>query len=195
MPRTGGDKTKLRILQTAERLFSEKGFDGSGIDEIARLSGINKATIYYHFRDKAALVSMLFQKILDEVDLYVSNSPPEQELKAIASEIEYLEGKKKILTILLTESLKESSSGEALFRCADKVIRGEHPEVFREGEGDGDLRAGQRTLTKEFFTGFVPILAFILLRDKFRRHFGIADNDLLEDFLNAFRETHSCGKE
>jgi AcrR family transcriptional regulator len=46
---------RSRILATAAEVFAEKGFDGAGVDEIARRAGVNKAMLYYHVGDKAAL--------------------------------------------------------------------------------------------------------------------------------------------
>ena len=60
MSRTGGDLTKKRILTIAERLFSEKGFDATSVDSIARKAKVNKALIYYHFKDKNDIISSLF---------------------------------------------------------------------------------------------------------------------------------------
>ena len=49
------EEPKTRILAAAAEVFAEKGFDGAGVDEIARRAGVNKAMLYYHIGDKAAL--------------------------------------------------------------------------------------------------------------------------------------------
>ena len=46
---------KESILLTAARHFSEKGFEGASMEEIAAEVGVTKPAIYYHFKDKAAL--------------------------------------------------------------------------------------------------------------------------------------------
>jgi len=45
MPKKDGDLTKNKILAVAEEMFSEKGFDGTSVEQIARTAGINKALI------------------------------------------------------------------------------------------------------------------------------------------------------
>ncbi|WP_139489221.1 TetR/AcrR family transcriptional regulator [Brevibacillus dissolubilis] len=57
-----------KILQTALQEFAEKGYDGARIDHIAKIAGVNKALIYYHFKGKeelyTAVINGLFEKAL-----------------------------------------------------------------------------------------------------------------------------------
>lgn len=55
------------ILQTAERLFGEKGYHGLSIDEIAKESGVSKGLIFYHFTNKKALVERILDDALTEL--------------------------------------------------------------------------------------------------------------------------------
>ena len=48
-----------RILKAATKEFSEAGFAGARVDEIAKCAGVNKATIYYHLGDKQALYAQV----------------------------------------------------------------------------------------------------------------------------------------
>ena len=43
------------MLDAALEVFSRDGYDGGNIDEIARVAGVAKPTVYSHFGDKAAL--------------------------------------------------------------------------------------------------------------------------------------------
>jgi AcrR family transcriptional regulator len=47
--------TALKILAAARDVFSERGFAGTTVDEIARRAGVNKATLYYQIGDKQTL--------------------------------------------------------------------------------------------------------------------------------------------
>ncbi len=52
---TAAVSTKASVFDSAAGLFSDRGFDGVSVDDIARDAGVNKAMIYYHFADKLAL--------------------------------------------------------------------------------------------------------------------------------------------
>lgn len=48
--------TKQRILFAALELFSQRGYDGVGVDEIAAAVGIKGPSLYHHFRGKEAIL-------------------------------------------------------------------------------------------------------------------------------------------
>jgi AcrR family transcriptional regulator len=50
-----GDDARQRLLETAEGLFAEKGFDGVGVRDITSAAGCNVAAINYHFGGKDKL--------------------------------------------------------------------------------------------------------------------------------------------
>lgn len=56
LARTRKEETRDRILETAIRLFQERGVDGVGVDEIMRESGLTHGGFYAHFANKEALV-------------------------------------------------------------------------------------------------------------------------------------------
>ena len=52
--------TKEKILKTAAKMFSEKGYDKVTTREIAKAVGINAASIYYHFPSKEDILKSLY---------------------------------------------------------------------------------------------------------------------------------------
>jgi TetR/AcrR family transcriptional regulator len=58
--------TRDRLLAAGAEEFSARGFEGAKVDRIAARAGVNKAMLYYHFTNKAAL----YREILRE--LFVS---------------------------------------------------------------------------------------------------------------------------
>lgn len=52
---TRSEKTRIRLLQAASRIFAEKGFQESTVAEICRQAEANVASINYHFGDKETI--------------------------------------------------------------------------------------------------------------------------------------------
>src|SRR4051794_6424470 len=49
LARTAGEETPQRILDEAQSLFSERGYVGTTVQQVAARIGITKAALYYHF--------------------------------------------------------------------------------------------------------------------------------------------------
>ena len=56
------NQTEEKILEAAEQVFMKQGYDGSRMQAIADLAGINKAMLHYYFRSK----DLLFERIFKE---------------------------------------------------------------------------------------------------------------------------------
>ncbi len=197
MPRKDGEKTRQRILKVAEKLFSQKGFDGTSVERIANAAKVNKALIYYHFKNKNDLIMNLFTSILDELAVQLESAAPEQPpprgnraIKAkIREEVEQLADRKRILSVMLMEALRSDDRDDILFQCAELVMR--HEEQRQPSRPKRRSKAAmQRHRVHEFFTGFMPLLAFVTLRDKWCDHFGCDPTTLQDDFLDAFTRSH-----
>ncbi len=53
---TSTDPTRDRLIEAAAAVFAEKGYDGAGVQEIARRAGFTTGAIYGRFRGKAELL-------------------------------------------------------------------------------------------------------------------------------------------
>ena len=51
------DSTRTRILETAGRLFRERGFDGIGVSDLMKSAGLTAGGFYSHFESKERLLS------------------------------------------------------------------------------------------------------------------------------------------
>lgn len=58
------EKTRSRLLESARRLISERGFDHVSVEDITKDSGVAKGTFYHYFEGKEEVVAELsFQSI------------------------------------------------------------------------------------------------------------------------------------
>lgn len=58
---SSGQETKERILEAATRLFSERGYNGVSVRDLARAVGIKESSLYNHFPGKDAIVSEIYE--------------------------------------------------------------------------------------------------------------------------------------
>lgn len=58
------ERTRAAILAAAERLFAERGFDATRLEDVAAVVGIRRASIVYHFRDKPELYDAVLADVL-----------------------------------------------------------------------------------------------------------------------------------
>ncbi|WP_243737687.1 TetR/AcrR family transcriptional regulator [Blastococcus xanthinilyticus] len=56
-----------RVLDAALELFSEHGFEGTSLQDIADRLGVTKAAVYYHFHTKDELLLALVEPAFDEL--------------------------------------------------------------------------------------------------------------------------------
>jgi AcrR family transcriptional regulator len=80
--------TKQKILDTAERLFAEQGYDATSLRQIIAAAGVNLAAVHYHFGSKEELLDELVVRraepvnrariaLLDRLD--AADGPPDLE--------------------------------------------------------------------------------------------------------------------
>src|SRR6187549_1267760 len=53
---------QVQIMETAEILFAEKGFNGTSVRDIAEKAGVNLAMISYYFGSKDKLLEAIFER-------------------------------------------------------------------------------------------------------------------------------------
>lgn len=59
-----GTATRERILSEALDVFARHGYEGARMEKIAAQVGINKASLYFHFKSKEELFRQLFTEII-----------------------------------------------------------------------------------------------------------------------------------
>src|SRR3546814_19117945 len=71
---------RSQLLDTAARLFAERGYKAVSMRDIAKLVGVTQATLYYHFRDKADLLEATLASVVEarhqELDAWLARTPP-----------------------------------------------------------------------------------------------------------------------
>src|SRR5436305_14901601 len=63
----------IQIIETAEQLFSKKGYEATTVRDIAEQAGVNIAMISYYFGSKEKLLEALFNHRLGDLRMRVEN--------------------------------------------------------------------------------------------------------------------------
>ncbi len=62
-------KTQNRVLDAAEALFFEQGYDATSVNDVAKKAKCSIGSLYHHFRDKKAIALALFDRMTREFEL------------------------------------------------------------------------------------------------------------------------------
>jgi AcrR family transcriptional regulator len=63
------EQTRQQILDTAQRLFADLGYDATSLQMIADEMGLTKAAVYYHFRAKSDLLQAAMIPGLERIEM------------------------------------------------------------------------------------------------------------------------------
>ncbi|MFD7496548.1 TetR/AcrR family transcriptional regulator [Streptomyces sp. NPDC059832] len=61
-------RKRQAIMEAATRVFMEKGYSGTSMDDIAKLAVVSKQTVYKHFSDKEKLFAEIVLATTDRID-------------------------------------------------------------------------------------------------------------------------------
>lgn len=85
--RLPGAERREVILESAARLFGERGYSGTTLDDVAAESKVTKPVLYRHFDSKKALYLALLERHRDDLPRFFEAVPPdlpfEQRVEAI----------------------------------------------------------------------------------------------------------------
>ncbi|MGH9392627.1 MAG: TetR/AcrR family transcriptional regulator [Terriglobales bacterium] len=104
-------ESRRDILRTAARLFQERGYDATSMQDIASALNFSKAALYHHFESKEAILFQIMSYGMDVFEEKVVQavsgvSDPEERLRAcIAHHVELvLSGRDREITVILHEN-------------------------------------------------------------------------------------------
>ncbi|MBB6173632.1 AcrR family transcriptional regulator [Nocardiopsis mwathae] len=132
------------VLRVAVRVFNERGYDGTSMEDLARALGVTKSAIYHHFTGKSELLRRSLDHALDA--LFAVTREPEATTGPAIDRLEYVvRGSVHVLveelphvTLLLRVRGNTEVERHALERRRefDHFVGG----LVREGVEAGDIR-------------------------------------------------------
>ncbi len=141
-------ESERKILTAAVVVFAEKGFDGARTDEIAAQAGINKAMIYYYFKSKENLYTVIIEQVFSEVSqilgVHISHldvsSPYEGISSFIDSYMDFIYTHRIFVKVLLWELAR---GGTIIARVVRSVLHDQTEQImdlFQGAAREGKIR-------------------------------------------------------
>lgn len=194
-----GEKTKEKILKVSTKLFAKKGFDGTTVDEIAKMAKIPKSLIYYYFKNKKEILKTLFNtfeknflEIRDKViDLLDEDDSRKLELKikmALSDIIlPFMERWKELLKISFIEEMKSLSKGP-LFKYFELNINATR-QIYEKFNRHIDFSIENMTIY--FFIFFLSMISYSIFVEEWGKHYkfdkNIAKGILIENIIEEYK--------
>ena len=199
MKSTGENNSKQKILDAALEVFASKGFDGARVDEIAKTAGVNKALLYYYFESKEAILKELIEinagaflaqsdKLFHGLGITSETFTFEQMSSLVETGSEMYAGRKEILEIMLSETLKSGSTGTAFFDFSQSLMEDSIRLARELGFTKEDV---QHLKTANLFMGIMPICLFTILGDKWANYSGYDQEHIRKIFLKIYKQVYS----
>lgn len=142
------DQTRQRLLETAERIFADKGLAGARVDEIAQEAGVNKRMIYAYFSNKEGLYMAVLEAVYGRLAACEAASgldtlPEEEAIAALVrAYFDFLSNNDSYVRMIMWENLHRARYMDArnLSGVRDPMRRA-MARLIRRGKASGRFRA------------------------------------------------------
>lgn len=158
------NKTKRKIFETSMKLFAEKGYDATSIEEITAVVGVAKGTLYYHFSSKEEIFNFLVDEgmklLINSIEIKTSKCETTlDKLKAVSLiQLKTIYKYENILTIVLSQALGNEKRN--VF-CKDKVT--EYIDVVKKIIEDGINKKDIKECNSELLASEIFSLTYATL--------------------------------
>jgi AcrR family transcriptional regulator len=137
-----------QVLDGAREVFMADGFEGASVDDIARVAGVSKATLYSYFPDKR----LLFMEVArhecerqagDAGDLIAGCCTPQEVLHIAATRILSVilsDFGQKMFRICVAEADRFPDLGRQFYESGPMVVRARVKDYLQEATARGELR-------------------------------------------------------
>jgi TetR/AcrR family transcriptional regulator len=144
------EESRATILRAAAREFAEHGIAGARTDAIARQARVNKALLYYYFKDKEGLYGAVLDNAFSGMKASVfevldSELPPQEKIMAYAGAYFDFIASNPIYPKLMQREMMRAREGESehidrLVKTYFQPIYRRVSELLNKGIAEGEFR-------------------------------------------------------
>jgi AcrR family transcriptional regulator len=130
--RMTGQQRREQLLDVGRKLFAERGFEGTSVEEIAATAGVSKPVVYEHFGGKEGLYAVVvdreIQTLLEAINRALATQAHPRALleQAALALLDYIETSTDGFRILVRDSPVAQSTGGFASLISDVASRVEY---------------------------------------------------------------------
>ena len=151
------NKTKRKIFETSMKLFAEKGYEATSIEEITATVGVAKGTLYYHFSSKEEIFNFLVEEgiklLQNSVDIKTAkrNNYIDKIKAIVLIQIKIVAKYEDIITIILSQFWGNEERHKKLQNLVYEYI-GQIEKIVQQGIEKGEIKNGDaRAIASEIY--------------------------------------------
>lgn len=168
------EETQRKILEVAQKLFAEKGYEHTTIQDIVNGLGMSKGAVYHHFKSKEDIYDRISSVYYDKLDWFrdLNQLPGGTALEKMRYLFRFLLSDPEKLNLDRMgggNTISISNNPKMVWLVLDSTIREAAPVVERlihEGNADGSLCVAQPKETAEAFMLLMNVWVGIFIGDK-----------------------------
>ena len=127
--------TRERILDAAERLFAERGFDATSTSSIAELAAVPKGLLFYYFPTKSELLRALVSERLDlgpiDANALIQPGDPVLALLNVSDTLSQIQADSAVLRVIVWREQRTHPDVRAKLRDHRRQVQGIVERVLR----------------------------------------------------------------
>ena len=180
------NKTKRKIFETSMKLFAEKGYEATSIEEITATVGVAKGTLYYHFSSKEEIFDFLIEEgiklLQNSVDIKTSKYENYiDKVKAILLiQIKIVNKYEDIITIILSQFWGKEKRNQKFKDLVYEYIN-QIEKIVKDGIAAGQIKQGDsKAIASEIYGLICSSLVY-----KIREAENFNVNNLYHQFENT----------
>lgn len=145
---SAAEDTRGRILQAAEEVFADRGYQAAAVDEIVQRSGTSKGSFYFHFPSKQAIFQALVagqaDRLARRVEEAIAREPTAlaRAEAALRVTLEAFAGHRRLARLLLLDAARPAGPAggvagvrfESVHERFTAVVQRHLEEALRAGE-------------------------------------------------------------
>jgi len=172
------NRTKRKIFEIAMKLFSEKGYEATSIEEITATVGVAKGTLYYHFSSKEEIFNFLVEEgmklLKNSIEIKTSKcNTTKEKLKAIMLiQIKGIVKYESVLSIIFSQIYGNETRNQL---CQEKVE--EYVDVVKNVIDDGIKKNEIKKCNSKFlaYTIFSLTSSLMMYKKQTKKDYSIAE--------------------